>query len=712
MDEEVMAPAAEGGEAAPSQEGEEALVKRLRSRIEADAKHYKARFEQMERDMKVARTGQTPGTPDSFYKANITGRHINNTVAALYAKNPKPVARRRPRLDFQIWDENLTSLQTALASVQALMGTGIQIDPMTGQPVTLDPVAQQSLDLLRDFEAGMQERRMFTATGKTLEVLFQYYLREQRPVDFKTAMKKVVRRAKVCGVAYVEIGFQREMEANATVQNQIADYRQQLQHLQMLGQKVDQAATGESAVTGREAEADAAELRAAISSLEKQQYVLIREGLTFDYPQANRVIPSCYCASVTGFLGADWLTVEYYYTADQIMKLFGVDMKKSKAARYRYDGKKMEGHDEDGQYSLDLNDGQAKDANFVRVWKHYDRNTGSVYYIADGHPTFLRPPAPPDVYVEDFWPVYALTFNEVEDPSMAIPPSDVELMMDPQAEYNRSRQGLREHRKAARPRYATPKGALDDESKVRFRDAEAHDVVEFNPQGADPDVRKIIQQVPVSGVDPNLYQTGEIFTDVQLILGAQEAQFGAVSNATASEAAIADASRAASISSNVDDLDNFLSAVARGAGQVLLREVSPETAAKIAGRGAVWPTMNLEAIADEVYLEIEAGSSGRPNQAAEIANWERMLPFLIQMPAVTPEWLARETLRRLDDRMDLTDAITQSMPAIVALNRMAHPSPADPGAAPDQQGGEGADNGPGGPPQADGSSAPMGNNQV
>src|SRR5690606_3947371 len=87
------------------------------------------------------------------------------------------------------------------------------------------------------------------------------------------------------------------------------------------------------------------------------------------------------------------------------------------------------------------------------VWKHYDKASGLVYYLVDGYKEFLREPAAPDVFVEDFWPIYALTFNAVESEEALFPPSDVYLMLDQQMEYNRSRQGQREHRKAARPRW-------------------------------------------------------------------------------------------------------------------------------------------------------------------------------------------------------------------------------------------------------------------
>ena len=200
-----------------------------------------------------------------------------------------------------------------------------------------------------------------------------------------------------------------------------------------------------------------------------------------------------------------------------------------------------------------------------------------------------------------------------------------------------------------------------------------------------------------------------MYCSIQLVVGSQEATFGATAGATATESGIAESSRVASVDSSVDELDAFLSRVARSAGQVLLREMSQEQVIKIAGDGALWPQMTLEDIAAELYLEIEAGSSGKPNQVQEIRNWKEMLPFLIQMPGIDPVELGRESLRRLDDKLDLTRLIKPDAMAIVAMNRMSGATPA-PGAMPEDQGGAGADNTsvPGGPT---GSDAPGGNNQ-
>lgn len=680
---------------------ERELVEKLTTRIRDDRTHFDTPFKKMREDMDLARTGAKNEPGDEDYVVNILGRHINQKTAALYAKNPKAIARRRERLDFQLWDENEQSLMMALQTVQ--MATAPQIDPATGVAVppdpmaVMDPAVQQAMALVKDYQAGMQARELATKIGKTLEIMFAYFTNEQTPVDFKTSMKQLVRRACTTGVGYLKLGFQREMQENTAVTERLADFQAQMRRIQTLTKESQDESDPNH-------EVKELELRLAVQSLQQQQFVLIREGLVFDFPESTRVIPDKLTRVLTGFVGARWLTVEYLYTTAEVKDMFGVDLGKE-YCRYYDDGSYR---DSAAQSEMDL--GDKKRDEMVCVWEHYDRQTGVVYILADGHKAFLRQPGPPDIYVEDFWPVYALTFNEVENPKHLFPPSDVRLLISMQREYNRAGQGKAEHRQAARPRFTARKGALDDESKLALRNSKPFDVVEVNFMDGSGTLNDVVAPIPMPGVDPNLYETGSIFQDIQLAVGVQEAQFGATAKATATESSIAESSRIASVDSNVDDLDAFLTRVARAAGQVMFKEVSPQTVMEIAGPGAIWPQLTIEQIAKEMYLEIQAGSSGKPNQAQEIRNWKEMLPFLIQMPNIAPTWLARETLRRLDDRMDLTEAITENVPAIVAMNRMSGAAPA-PGAMPEDQGGAGADNTsvPGGP---SGTDAPMGNNQV
>jgi hypothetical protein len=142
-----------------------------------------------------------------------------------------------------------------------------------------------------------------------------------------------------------------------------------------------------------------------------------------------------------------------------------------------------------------------------------------------------------------------------------------------------------------------------------------------------------------------------------------------------------------------------------------MKEMSEEQVKEIVGPGAVWPEQDMESISKEMYLEVEAGSTGKPNQAVEIQNMKDLLPLIMQIPNINPTWLAKQVLQRYDDRLDLTDAVIAGIPSVVSQNRMALAAPNDPNAQPEAQGAEGGANGPQ-PPAQGGSGAAFGNNQI
>lgn len=702
----------------PVSEQDRKLVADICQRIKEDRKHHEKAFKRMRRDMQVAMWGAEKDWGEDKYRANISGRHVRQKTAALYAKNPKVVARRRDTMDFAVWDENPASLMLAYQTIQAGMqavqmaqASPPQIDPVSGTVVPVQPQLppgfEQAQATIADFQQGLQRRQTINKIGKTLEILFTQYLREQKPLDFKRGMKQAVRRTCTTGVGYIELGFQREYGPRPGMTEKMADSRARLDHLKHL---VEEASEGEI----EEQSAEIAELEHSIQALMDEPEIILREGLIVDFPQSTKVIPDKLTKSLDGFVGARRLTLEYLYTCDEVEEIFGVDVSGAYTAYTANAGSSREISsndvlDDDYEWSPPAE----KKNGMVCVYKHYDKPSGLVYYVADGYPGFLRTPAPPDVFVEDFWPVYSLTFNAVESEDELFPPSDVTLMIDQQKEYNRSRQGLREHREAARPRWVYANGSFGDEDDpMMLRDLKPFEALGLN---IDPqtEIKRILQALPVPGVDPNLYETGPIFTDTQLVVGSQEAQFGGVSKATATESAIAANATTSSDASSIDDLDSFLTVVARASGQILLREVSPEKATEIVGPGAVWPSMTLAEIASEIYLEVEAGSTGKPNQATEIANMQRIAPILLQIPGIEPTWLAKQMLRRLDDRLDLTEAIAAGIPSIASMNQQNQLTQAagDPSSDPNAQGGQGANNAPQ-PDQPGGTMAAMGGNQT
>lgn len=720
----------------PETEAELALVKKLQKIIKGDKEHHKDAFKQMRADMFMARTGRDKFYPATSYTANLAGRHIKAKTAALYAKNPKAVAKRRETLDFKIWDENPKSLQMAMQTITMATQMMAQVappavdpatgapavDPATGAPMAaptpqISPEMEQAFmsaqSLIADFQQGMERRTQIDKIGKTLEILFAQALREQKPLDFKMAMKQTVRRTCTTGVGYIELGFQRKYGPRPGMTEKLADARARLDHLKALTERVSDV---DNPIMPDDPEI--AELQAAIEVLQSQPEIVLREGLIIDFPPSTKVIPDRLCKSLVGFVGARHLTIEYMFTVDQVKEMFGKDVGTN------YTGYQANGQKPDESSANTVTDDESdpvvtkdKGSGLVCVWKHFDKVSGLMYFIADGYKCFLRDPAGPDVFVEDFWPVYALTFNAVEDEDSLFPPSDVFLMRDQQMDYNRSRQGMREHRKAARPRWTYPNGSLENEDIDMLKKMEPFDAIglNFNPEIP---FDKVLQAIQVPGVDPNLYETGQLFTDIQMVVGSSEAQFGGTAQATATESAIAANSSQSSDSASVDDLDAFLTVVARSSGQILQKEMSEEQVMAIAGPGALWPPQTLEQIANELFLEVEAGSSGKPNQAIQVQNFQQLAPLIMQIPGIDPAWLAKEAITRLDDRIDLTQAIASGIPSIIAQNAMSQVAPA-PGAqgAPADQGAKGAQggaaNGPPGPAtQQPGSEPAFGSNQT
>lgn len=644
------------------------LVKKLCKDVR-EAREYwtKKAFTRMREDMAFAagRQWEADNLPDQFadakdtrYVANIVLRHIQQRTANLYGKNPKIVARRKERLLATVWDGTFQSLKTAMLTLQA------------GMP---DPMAMM---IVQDAQAAMQTNQKLARIGKTLEVLFEHEISEQS-VPFKVQMKATIRKALTCGVGYVKLGYQRVMGKRPEVERAIADASERLAALERMSADI-----ADDVVAHDSPEAE--QLRLTLQSLAATPDIVVREGLTISYPDSTSIIPDKSCKQLRGFVGCDRVTEEYFLTRERIEEIYGKDVGTTATAYTDC------GH---GEFKPTEPGGNQEDALFA-VWEVYDRKTGLVYTLCDGYPDFLTEPAEPDVWLERFWPWFAMVFNEVYDEESVFPPSDVRLIRDMQLELNRARQGLREHRRASRPKTFVRKGVLEEPDKDAIRDAEANAIIELQGLQLGEDIKNVLQPFAGPEIDPRLYETQAPFEDILRVVGSQEANLGGTSGATATETSIAEGSRLSSVSSTIDDLDEFLTELARAAGQILLRETSVETVREVVGPGAVWPDLSRDQIAKELYLDVEAASTGRPNQAQEIQNANQIFPLLMQIPGISPEWMARELLRRMDDRLDLSDAFAAGMPSVQMMNRQQQMAPAGPGRDPNQQGGEGGNNAP------------------
>jgi hypothetical protein len=719
-----------------------ALVDSLQKMVKTGKEHWDKTFRQMERDQRFCAGDQWPSETkalafndsyDDRYVANITLRHVQQKVASLYAKNPKVICRKRTKLLNTVWDGSMQSLQQAQQTMQqqqmaqqAMMMMGASMltgAPMPGQappappgpngemgappPMPMPPpqmpdegAVMEAQAVITDAKNVKAQLEMQDRIARTLELLYQYEIDEQ-PSPFKSMMKMVIRRAATSGVGWIKLGFQRVMEPNAEVETRIADMQQRLSTIERISADI---ADNEVQTDGAEVE----QLRLLIEDLKKETEIVVREGLLLTYPKPTAVIPDPRCVELRSFLNADWVAEEFIMSPNEVQEVYGIDVGTNYTSYTRQDvntdyerairmvtyGGKDDAHISEG------------DSESCLVWEVWSKKDGLKYTIIDGYPDFACEPESPQEYTDRFWPFFLVAFNETD--GRVYPTSDVALVRPMQLELNRTRQGLREHRFANRPKIMYAEGLLSEEDLDALKNHPVNALISISGLQPQQDIKTVLQPFTGVPVDPNLYEVNPVFQDMLRSVGDQEANLGGTAGQTATETSVAANSRASSMGSAIDDIDSTLTELARAAGQILLLNVSEETVKEICGPGAVWPSLTKGEVARELTLEIEAGSSGRPNQQQELMAFEKLAPILMQLPGINPIALAKEAIKRLDDRLDIDELIAEGMPSITAQNGAASgpPQTGPEGLLPGAQGPQGANNAPKPPPPSPSSAAP------
>lgn len=599
--------------------------------VKADKEHHKDAFERMKVNMAFVSGLQWDNQKqihDNRYTTNFTNRLLAQKTATLYAKNPTAVFKRRPRLDFAIWDGKQETLVGALTQVEQALQVGAEL-PL------------QAVQLVQDWERGKQWKKDIDKVGDTLATTYQYQTDTQEP-EFKPQMKQMVWRTGVCGVGYVRIGYANETKHDLTVSETRNDVKDRVKVLEGFNEDMDDV---------KEDSAEEEEVSVLSDSvmrdlgIEQQNDSPIKERLIFDFPPSTSIIPDRKCRSLKDFVGAHHVAQEYLLTIDFVNDFFGVDVKCSSLKRYDADGE---------QKAANVNDGES----FVWVLDIVDRDSNVRFTICEGYPDYLVAPEAPDK-IKRFWPWIPITFNHVEteegSKASPFPPSDVDLVRSAQMEYNRVGDALREHRKANAPHYVTSKGQLSEEDKDALEAGVPNEVIELQAVAPNQDAATVLQPMKKVQLDPMLYDRKPLTEDALITTGAQEANLGpAQPNVTATAGTIAEQSRMNVSSSDVDTLDDFLSAMAQAGGELIFEYFSVDTVKATAGIGASFPLFDKEVYKNELYLQIQAASSGRPNKAVEAANWERLAPLLLQTGA-NPQPIIRETVKRLGEDLEPMD---------------------------------------------------------
>lgn len=643
---------------------EAAFIKRWEAKATKAKAKFEPDFKRMRKNMEFVTGYQWEGQPeldDPRYSANLTLQMVNRKVAQLYAKNPTVEVTKRPRMDYLIWDESVESLQEAMQAVMQCQMTGM-------------PVPPQVVALLQDFQQGHQHQLLVKRFARTLQILIQYFFDVQTN-DFKEQIKQCVRRACICGAAFGRVVYCTANDQSGThisipSSGPTHTALDLAERAQLLVEKLKEEDKGEDDPRHEElityAKSLAASLGARLSGTDDEP---LPESFEFDFPLATAVYPDACCRSLTNFVGANAVFIESVLPLDYVNALFGTDVKagggRDEAVVHLPDGQENK-NPEDAAH-----DSGADSTKLVCVKEVLDLQTKTHFFICKGWKKFLLAPEPFQPPVNGFWDIATLTFNSIEvDPSAktsVYPPSDVQNISSIQKEWNRCGNAYRDRRNANAPRWCVRKGTMSQADKEAVEGCQPSQVIELDSIPPDQKVSDWIVALPVQPIDIQLYDKGLLEKDLNYSVGMQEANIGpAKPNVTATVGSIAEQSRVTVTSSNVDDLDSFLSTLARMCGEKAIRVFSKQTVQMICGPGAItWPETAeaRKSLLHEVDISIKAASSGRPNKALEVQNAKELGPLMIQAitaaasnPALTKPMsaLVEEFARRLDDQIDLT----------------------------------------------------------
>ncbi|WP_054657365.1 hypothetical protein [Stenotrophomonas pictorum] len=299
----------------------------------------------------------------------------------------------------------------------------------------------------------------------------------------------------------------------------------------------------------------------------------------------------------------------------------------------------------------------------VCVWEVWNKETGHVITLAEGCPRYLRQPFKPEQRTTRFYPFFswAVIWND----GARHPQSLVDRSRSLLDEYNRVRTNYREHRRRAIPKTGFDRGAMDPVDANKLADAASGEMVGVDLQGMRPE--QVLFPISYNQIDPALYDTQVIRSELEMIWGVQEALSSSIQVAkTATEADIQQQGTESRIGYARDSLDEMLSDLAVYTAELATSPngLTPEDAAAMAGVEAMWFNVPEPEMLDMVVqVDIRAGSSGKPATALRQQQWSILLPQLQQaaiqigqMRGSAPgdianclEQLAVETVKRAGD---------------------------------------------------------------
>lgn len=585
-----------------------------------ESEMFKQYLEDIRQNREYARGNQHEDDDDGLVRANIIHPELKKSVNEAYAKNPE-----------------------------------ISITPT-------EAVTPQRYDVWKQF-------------GKTGELVLNSQFAPGQ-ANLKKRAKQCVRAADTCGIGWLKVVYQRDIETDPVVLNRIKDVQDNIQRLDRLIMQTDENNPDEEMDSASLPEARKEELKQQLMALQEQVEVVRSEGIVMSVRPSEHVIFSGEVRFAEDIGEAEWICDEIYMEEELATDRFGTLPKK--ATRFERAQSYIEGTTKDadsatavsaGNQRGRLGDDTAKVVCVQEVWRLCDNR---IYTLIVGFNGFLKPPYTPKAVGERFHGLFPLYFDPQD--GIPIPLALTSQLRELQDEHNTARTTFREHRERSVP-FNVAHGQLNSKDVSALTNPGFMEtiVLQSIPDGQRlSDYFTSVQHPPI---DPAVYDTSHVRQDWEQITRRGDAARGTVAKPkTAKEAEILQANLAVDTNERADVVEDWIQEVSQYVFEICLSEMSMPMVQRIAGEDAVWPQMGKKDIFDMVQLEIRAGSTGKPDAAQDLDRWTKVLPEIRQTLQVVTELkangneelaetyveLTRETLRRFDERIDLDSLLPKT----------------------------------------------------
>ena len=262
--------------------------------------------------------------------------------------------------------------------------------------------------------------------------------------------------------------------------------------------------------------------------------------------------------------------------------------------------------------------------------------------------------------------------------------------MELQDEHNSARTRFKEHRDICIPHWVGKREEVTERDGNAIKDATAGEIALIDGIAGQP-IRISVDVFAPPPIDPAVYDTTHTERDIEKVVGGGEAtQPKSNRSRTLGEAQLLSQDMQGQVTADTDEVEDWFAKIAKHVLELLLQCLTIEQVVAIAdpesqieagpdgmptgemSDGAVWPVdeLNKGQIFNLLKLQIQAGSSGKPNKEKETQIWTQfVLPKITELVNIVAQLreqkqndlaeslirLAQETLRRIDERFDVEE---------------------------------------------------------